>query len=447
MRLVRLLLLVAAACCVSACSGAPVTSLPGLEGPLPFNMSSGYLTVDAASGRKIFYTFVASQSDDPAAPLVPSFSGGPGCSSTGVAMMQELGPVTPDGSGGLRLRPYGWQRFANVLFLDIPCGAGFSYSQTAGDYDQNINTTSEDAYTALGMWLALPENAAMRARDLYFWGESFAGDYVLQLLSRVVHGTVYPALRSQVRGIVLGNPTMTCESWQSIASIEQAKMYFYRGLVPRSAYAAYLAACPATVSPSSACEEQFNTLVAMAGPMNPDSVYADLATGNSTLGVGPSGPDLGAALHEYMNDPAVQKALHAEPTEFHACCAETGQSGAQCRLNFTNNWAMMRPYWETAFAVRPRLRVLVYSGDLDVGTVPMTYSQVCLPDMGASPSGEWRPWTLDGQVAGYTQQYDGAGPVLYATIKGAAHEAPLTSPRQAYALVSAFLAGREPGDE
>ncbi|MFS7987682.1 putative carboxypeptidase D [Helianthus anomalus] len=61
---------------------------------------------------------------------------GPGCSSVGYGATQEIGPfiVNTDGKG-LHLNPYSWNREANMLFLESPVGVGFSYSNTANDYD------------------------------------------------------------------------------------------------------------------------------------------------------------------------------------------------------------------------------------------------------------------------------------------------------------------------
>jgi carboxypeptidase C (cathepsin A) len=52
----------------------------------------------------------------------------------------------------------------------------------------------------------------------------------------------------------------------------------------------------------------------------------------------------------------------------------------------------------------------------------------------------WRPWTVNGQVAGYTIEY--AGNLTYATVKGAGHMVPGTRPAQGWALFDALVNGR-----
>ena len=61
---------------------------------------------------------------------------GPGCSSIGSGFMAELGPFYPTRGGrGLQRNRFAWNRVANVLFVDSPAFAGFSYSNDTADLD------------------------------------------------------------------------------------------------------------------------------------------------------------------------------------------------------------------------------------------------------------------------------------------------------------------------
>ena len=64
-------------------------------------------------------------------PLVLWIQGGPGASGTGFGNFEELGPEDTQGNE----REHTWLKAANVLFVDNPVGAGFSY------------VTDDDAYT------------------------------------------------------------------------------------------------------------------------------------------------------------------------------------------------------------------------------------------------------------------------------------------------------------
>jgi carboxypeptidase C (cathepsin A) len=127
-----------------------VTSLPGVTTMPPFNIYAGYLSVssqNASNAKHFFYTFVEAANSSSAAPLVRWFNGGPGCSSVGGGMFQELGPLIPDGNGGLQSNPYSWNRRANMLFVESPVGVGFSFSKNDADY------TSSDASTAVRVFV------------------------------------------------------------------------------------------------------------------------------------------------------------------------------------------------------------------------------------------------------------------------------------------------------
>lgn len=40
--------------------------------------------------------------------------------------------------------PWAWNRIANVIFLEAPCGVGFSYSNTPSDYITDDTKTAKD---------------------------------------------------------------------------------------------------------------------------------------------------------------------------------------------------------------------------------------------------------------------------------------------------------------
>ena len=69
-------------CCLAAPAGALVTRVPGFGGArLPSKHYAGYVTVDEAHGRRLFYYLVESERDPAGDPLVLWLNGGPGCSS------------------------------------------------------------------------------------------------------------------------------------------------------------------------------------------------------------------------------------------------------------------------------------------------------------------------------------------------------------------------------
>ncbi|KAM0948866.1 putative carboxypeptidase D [Dioscorea sansibarensis] len=171
--------------------GDKVGSLPGQPKGLRFNQYAGYVTVDAHSGRALFYYFVESPQDSLRKPLVLWLNGGPGCSSLGIGAMLELGPFRVNSDGEtLYSNEYAWNKVANIIFLESPAGVGFSYSNSTSDYESSGDKrTADDTYIFLIKWLErFPQ---YKGRDFYITGESYAGHYVPELADTIITNNMH----------------------------------------------------------------------------------------------------------------------------------------------------------------------------------------------------------------------------------------------------------------
>lgn len=141
-----------------------------------FEIWSGYL--DARGTKKLHYVYIESQDNPTTDPVVIWFNGGPMCSSL-LGFFQEHGPcVMEDGATQMSTNPYPWNGRANMLYIESPVGAGYSYVNP--DHPEDIKTNdmqqSIDAYEALThFYEKFPE---LLANELYITGESYAGNYV-----------------------------------------------------------------------------------------------------------------------------------------------------------------------------------------------------------------------------------------------------------------------------
>jgi len=91
------------------------------------------------------------------------------------------------------------------------------------------------------------------------------------------------------------------------------------------------------------------------------------------------------------------------------------------------------------FQEKPDLKILIYSGDVDIATVPHPYTQLCLSQLNQTQIKSWSPWEVNDQTAGYFEVYNS---YTYATIKGGGHEAPMYQPFSSFTLISHFVLGK-----
>jgi hypothetical protein len=83
----------------------------------------------------------------------------------------------------------------------------------------------------------------------------------------------------------------------------------------------------------------------------------------------------------------------------------------------------------------PRYRMLHYSGDTD-GAVATIGTRQWIASQNWNVTKEWAPWTTDGDLSGYIQEY---GSFTFATIHGVGHEAAQYKRREVTELITKFI--------
>mmetsp|Transcript_20728 Transcript_20728/g.30833 ORF Transcript_20728/g.30833 Transcript_20728/m.30833 type:complete len:492 (-) Transcript_20728:60-1535(-) len=463
-------------------SQAEITSLPGLNFTPSFKQYSGYVTVNEEHGRNLFYWFQESQNDPANDPVVMWINGGPGCSSA-EGFLQENGAFQTklvtynNGTTGVELHSnfFAWNRAANMLYIDSPAGVGFSYSTNPSHFSTNDNQTAIDSTHFLESFFqdVFPEFA-----NNPFWitGESYAGIYITTLSYNILTNSSDAQLVSSFKkgGMMLGNPVTGCEGklFQGEGNIRdtntQFQLWYWHGMVSPRVMDMWGEAKCDTPSPPSvfACDalyanaesalgrldqplmdklgmrrplapSTYEKRQALAkastgaeGKINPDSLYFSFCVGNTTLRF----TELSNAQCEskddqmsaWLNNPDVQSALHARPTHWKACGG----------VSYRRNVGSVIPYLEQIFKIAPGLRILYYSGDIDIATVPFGQTFRCLETMKRPIIKSWRPYLVNSEIGGYVEVYD---TYTLATIKGAPHEAPAGQPATAFHMFTSFL--------
>jgi len=416
-----------------------IISLPGQPPNLNFSQFSGYVTVDPAAGRALFYWLTEAPRPSGTKPLVLWLNGGPGCSSIAYGASEEVGPfrVNPDGKT-LRLNLYAWNKVANVLFLDSPAGVGFSYTNTSSDeLTVGDKRTGEDAYRFLVRWLErFPE---YKERAFYIAGESYAGHYIPELAQLIVNrnkGAKNPTIN--LKGILMGNPLV--DDYNDNKGMRD--YWWNHGLISDESYNDLTKWClnDSILFPKLNCNAALNQALSEFGDIDPYNINSPACTthassnewmqawryrGNDECVVG--------YTRKYMNDPNVHKSFHARlngSTPWTPC-------SRVIRKNWKDSPKSMLPIIKNL--LQAHLRIWIFSGDSDA-VLPLSGTRHSINAMKLKSSKRWYPWYHShGLVGGWSQVYED-GLLTYTTVRAAGHEVPLSQPRLALFLFTHFLA-------
>ncbi|GAB1517174.1 hypothetical protein RhiTH_000218 [Rhizoctonia solani] len=134
--------------------------------------ASGY--ADLTARQSMWFWFFAARKNPDTAPLALWLNGGPGSSSM-IGLFQENGPCRMNEDElTVSHNPYSWNEHANMLYIDQPIGAGYSYGQ-------EIVESSKEAAVALWNMLQIffsdPKFSGYASRDFAIWTESYGGHY------------------------------------------------------------------------------------------------------------------------------------------------------------------------------------------------------------------------------------------------------------------------------
>ncbi|KAG2300677.1 hypothetical protein Bca52824_037149, partial [Brassica carinata] len=159
-----------------------------------------YVGVGESEDVKLFYYFVKSERNPKKDPLMIWLTGGPGCSSLS-ALLFANGPLAfkKDEYNGklppLELASFSWTKVANILYLESPVGAGYSYAKTplASEASDTKQFLQIDQF--LRRWLV--EHPEFISSPFYVGGDSYAGHIVPGVVQQISLGLM---------GYVLGNP-------------------------------------------------------------------------------------------------------------------------------------------------------------------------------------------------------------------------------------------------
>ncbi|CAH8263170.1 unnamed protein product [Arabidopsis lyrata] len=213
-----LLLLLLVLSHVDSGSTSIVKFLPGFEGPLPFELETGYIGIGEDENVQFFYYFIKSEKNLEEDPLLIWLNGGPGCSCLS-GLFFENGPLALKNEvyngtvPSLVSTTYSWTKTANIIYLDQPVGSGFSYSRIPIEKTSDTSEVKR-IHEFLQKWLS--KHPQFFSNPFYVVGDSYSGMIVPALVQEISNGNYIccnPPINLQ--GYVLGNPITHIEFEQN----------------------------------------------------------------------------------------------------------------------------------------------------------------------------------------------------------------------------------------
>ncbi|XP_004289769.1 PREDICTED: serine carboxypeptidase-like 18 [Fragaria vesca subsp. vesca] len=419
----------------------PVKSLPGYSGDLPFNFETGYISVDDI---EFFYYFVESEGNPAADPVLLYLNGGPGCSGLN-GFFYQIGPLKfniSDYTGGLptlMYEPETWTKTASIIFLDAPVGAGFSYANTTAAWTTTDTGAASQYNDFLRSWI--DEHPNFSTNPVYIGSDSYAGMNLPILAQDIINSNeagVEPII--YLKGMVLSCPHTNTDIETNSKVVFAHRM----ALISDAMYLSAKTSCNGDYvdTTTAACTESLSAItqciaeISVTSTLDPDCTFLspkedEEKASRRSLRESPIKSPLSLPssitkkqdfyCHNFPyllsdvwgNYEGVQEALHVRPG--------TVKMFFRCNvsLSYTVDTDDAVTYHKNL--TDTGLQLLVFSGDHDM-VIPHNSIEYWITTLDLTLDTDWRPWFVDGQVAGYTRRYTNDGYRLtYATIKGAGH--------------------------
>ncbi|XP_078430743.1 serine carboxypeptidase-like 11 [Wolffia australiana] len=438
-----------------------VTRLPGFNGILPFELETGYVAVDERKEVNLFYYFFKSERSPTVDPMIFWMIGGPGC--TGLSGLERMGPIKfeiesyePGKLVTLTYRNFSFSKISNIIFIDSPAGTGFSYS-TGNEQNEWLDTkASSHLNVFIRKWLL--DHPEYISNHFYVAGDSYGGKMVPLVADEVIKGNEAGQVPFvNIKGYLAGNP-VTSDDYFDAGS--RVVFSHGMGLISDEQFRSAVDSCGGNyITPrNDKCRNCVDEVENILAELNKEDILeprCDL--GSATLGRLSPGRrslidkenthlSLPNSLHEGCKDykflpiklwaenSAVQEALGVSKDR-------TGDFN-RCRYYLKNTYIRDIPSsipYHLSVTSRG-FRSLVYSGDHDP-LVNFRGTQAWIKSFDFPIIDDWRPWLVEGQVAGFTRTY--ANNLTYATVKGAGHVAASHKLKECMALFERWIAGKQ----
>ena len=400
---------------------------------------AGYYRVTGTRDLNMFYWYFESRSAPQTDPVILWMTGGPGCSDA-TALFAENGPCLMDHKRTWpRRNEYGWNAKANIIYIDQPCGVGYSYGDMA-DADRNEKGVAKHVGGFLVEFFRKHES--LKDRPFYIFGESYGGHYVPAVGAAVMN-------ELNLKGVGIGNgltvPTVQFQYYPDLA-YTYAKEKLGQPIISYPVYLLQKAGWPQCEKSIEKCQNDTGACAASREICSAMMLSPYTLSGKNPydirLNCSPDHPlcyDF-SNIEAFMNNGTVKSALGVPEDLVWQDCNNT------VNAMFSADW--MKNYdGQVVKMLEGGVEVLIYAGDMDficnwIGNKAWTL------DLEWSGKDKFnaqkdRILHMDGEPVGEARHADG---FTFARIYNAGHLAPMDQPKVTLDMVKFFTGHRAPSE-
>ena len=138
-------------------------------------------------------------------PIILWLSGGPGEGSSGYGNFAEFGPYDQ----WLHKRNNSWINFVNILFIDCPFGAGYSYTNNQSVYTTSIEQISNNLLFMHQQFLSLNvfDSSWFTKLPYYVFGEGYGGKMAYHFAYTLLKAIENNQIKMNLQGV------LSCDGW------------------------------------------------------------------------------------------------------------------------------------------------------------------------------------------------------------------------------------------
>ncbi|PWA55157.1 peptidase S10, serine carboxypeptidase, Alpha/Beta hydrolase fold protein [Artemisia annua] len=421
-----------------------VKNLPRFSGDLPFTLETGYVGVGKREEVQLFYYFVESQRNPQKDPLLLYLTGGPGTSGI-LPFLYQIGPLNFVYTNATRtdvkleLNPYSWTKTANVIFVDLPVGTGFSYVKANESLKNSDSLATTHAYDFIRKWLM--DHPKFLNNPLYITGISYMGLFIPRVISNIYDGNdrgVLPKLN--IKGFLIVNPLT-----DKFLDFNSRTEFAYRAaLIEYDLYKPAKENCGGkyiNVDPNNnLCLDSLKPINESLSRVNVAQILEPICNAQDPKAI--CRESIYVFSNIWANTKSVRQALHIrEGTVENFQFTNTSIQavfGDSHSIYYTHDIFSSLAYHKNLLT--KECRALIINGDHDM-TFPYIGTQKWIKSFKLRVETPWKPWFVRNQVAGYEKTYSKAKYFMkYATIKGAGHSVAIYKPEEAMVIVETWLA-------